>query len=40
MSDSEKDHEEASEDEVPQRPIEEIEKELEDKCWNAFMAYE
>ena len=35
---SEKD--EGSEDEVPQRPIEEIEKELEEKCWNAFMTYE
>ena len=28
------------EEEVPQRPIEEIEKELEQKCWDSFMKYE
>ena len=39
MSDSENEAQQ-SEEEEPKRPIEEIEKELEEKCWNAFMEYE
>ena len=39
MSDSEK-GDAGSEDAEPKRPLEEIEKELEEKCWNAFMEFD
>ena len=39
MSDSGDDRN-AGEDEEEQRPIEEVEKELEEKLWNSFMVYE
>ena len=41
MSDSENDRNPAdSDEEEPQKPIEEVEKELEEKLWNAFMVYD